>query len=86
MLLGESNQKTLHDIIELLIWSQGYININEIHELPCEEFMYLRNIFKEKFTKEQEQKQEFIKNTFEFAKKGIEAICKTIANVFGGKK
>lgn len=86
MLYGESNQKVLHDTIELLVWSQGYININDIQEFPCDEFFYIRNIFKDKFEKEQEQKQEFIKNTFEFARKGVEAICKTFAYAFGGKK
>jgi hypothetical protein len=86
MLLNESNQKLLHEIIELLVWTEGFINISEIKEFQCDEFFYLRNVFKEKYEKEQDSKQEFIKNTFEFAKKGIETICKTIAYAFGGKK
>jgi hypothetical protein len=55
-------------------------------DMSFDEFTYLRHIFKEKFEQEQKGKQEFIKNTFEFAKKAVEVICKTIAYAFGGKK
>jgi enolase len=86
MILEYSVQRITHEIIELLIWSNGFINISEAHQMTFDEFHYLRKIFKEKFEQEQKNKQEFIKNTFEFAKKGIEIICKTIAGAFGGKK
>ena len=77
-------QQVLNDIAELLIYSSSSINIWEAEELSCVEFEYYKNIFKEKFEKELENKNEFIKNTFEFAKKAVEIICKTIANVWGG--
>lgn len=82
MLLDYCNQKLTNEIIELLIWSNGFINKCEIENFTVDEFFYYRKIFKDKFEKEQDNKQEFIKNTFDFAKKGIEAICKTIANAF----
>lgn len=77
-------QQVLNDIAELLIYSSSSINIGEAEELSCVEFEYYKNIFKQKFEKELENKNEFIKNTFEFAKKAVEIICKTIANVWGG--
>lgn len=86
MILNYSVKRLMHEIIELLIWSNGFINISEIYEFNNDEFIYLRSIFKDKFEQEQKSKQEFIKNTFEFARKGIEIICKTIAYAFGGKK
>ena len=39
----------------------------------------------DKFDAEAKNKQEFIKNTFEFARKSVEVICKTIAGAFGTK-
>jgi hypothetical protein len=77
-------QQVLNEIAELLIYSASSINIEEAEELSCVEFDYYKNIFKQKFEKELENKNEFIKNTFEFAKKAVEIICKTIANVWGG--
>ena len=77
-------QQVLNDILELLIYSSASINIGEAEELSCVEFDYYKGIFKEKFEKDTENKNEFIKNTFEFAKKAVEIICKTIANVWGG--
>ena len=32
-----------------------------------------------------ENRKKFIENTFEFARKGIEVLCKTIAGAFGTK-
>lgn len=77
-------QQVLNDIAELLIYSSPSINIGDAEELSCVEFDYYKNIFKQKFEKELENKSEFIKNTFEFAKKAVEIICKTIGNVWGG--
>lgn len=86
MILECSAKKLLHDVIELLIWSNGFINISNMENMDNNEFLYLHKIFKEKFEQEQKNKQEFIQNTFDFAKKGIEIICKTIGYAFGGKK
>lgn len=80
-----SYEGVLHSASELLVWSEGIININDIENLDLYEFEVYREIFKNKFEAEQEGKKEFIKNTFEFAKKGIEAICKTVAGAYGTK-
>lgn len=79
MHLNSSYDELLHHISELLIWSNGFINIGEIENLDLYEFEAYREIFKHKYEVEQEQKKEFTKNTFEYAKKAVEAICKTIA-------
>lgn len=91
---SDSYQKVLNDIIELVVFSNNAISITEAEEIGCVEFEYYKNIFKEKYTKDIENKKEFIQNTFEFARKAVETICKTIINawgigisgLFGGKK
>jgi hypothetical protein len=85
MQLNSAYQQVLNDIAEIGIFCSPFINISEAENLSCVEFDYYRSIFKEKFEKEQENKAEFIKASFEFAKKCTEAICKTVAGVFGGK-
>lgn len=85
MLFNSSYDYTLHNISELLVWCNGIINIDTIDNLDLYEFEVYREIFKNKFEAEQEGKKEFIKNTFEFAKKGVETICKTIAGSYGTK-
>lgn len=76
----------LQSVSELLVWSTGYINIGEVEKLDLYEFEAYREIFKYKHEAEQDEKKEFIKNTFEFASKCTENICKTVAGVFGTKK
>lgn len=49
------------------------------------DFMTYRSIFKSKYEGEADNKKKFIEGTFEFAKKGIEVICKTIAGAYGTK-
>jgi hypothetical protein len=75
----------LNECIELVVWAAPCINILEIDEIDLHEFDVYRKIFKEKFDAESKSKQEFIKNTFEFARKCVETICKTIAGAFGTK-
>lgn len=76
-------QQVLNELLEITIYSSASININEAEELSCVEFEYYKSFFKQKFEKEMDNKNEFIKNTFEFAKKAVEIICKTIANAMG---
>jgi len=85
MQLNSAYQQVLNDIAELGVVSSSFINISEAEDLSCVEFDYYRSIFKQKYEKEQENKAEFTKASFEFAKKCTEAICKTIAGVFGSK-
>lgn len=66
------------------MYSGSGIPIEDIENLTSVEFEYYYKIFKEKFEKESENRNEFIQNTFEFARKCVEVICKTIANVWGG--
>lgn len=86
MHFNSSYMSILQSVSELLVWASGYINIGEVEKLDLYEFEAYREIFKYKHESEQDDKKEFIKNTFEFASKCTENICKTIANVFGMKK
>lgn len=78
-------QQMVNHAIELLIWAAPSINILEVDYLDVAEFELYRKVFKNKFEQEQDNKNEFIKNTFEFARKCVEVICKTIAGAFGTK-
>lgn len=82
---NSSYQQVLNDIAEIGVVSASFINISQAEDLSCVEFDYYREIYKQKYEKEQENRAEFIKSTFDFAKKCTEAICKTIAGAFGGK-
>ena len=75
----------LNECIELIVWAAPSINIGEVDEIDLFEFEVYRKVFKDKFESEAKNKQEFIKNTFDFAKKCVEVICKTIAGAFGTK-
>ena len=86
MRFNASYEGVLHSVSELLVWSNGIINISEVENLDLYEFEVYREIFKNKFEAEQDGKKEFIKNTFEFAKKCTEAICKTVAGAYGTKQ
>jgi hypothetical protein len=79
--LGYRN--TINQIIELLVWANGLLDKNEIEELDQIEFDLFRSFFKKKYEDDNEQKKKFIENTFEFANKAVEVICKTIAGAYG---
>jgi hypothetical protein len=70
---------------EMLIWSNGFINIGEMDRMDVFEFDAFREMFKKKYEEDADSKKEFTKATFEFARKGIETICKTISAAFGAK-
>jgi len=76
---------TLGEIAELSIWSNNLINIKQAEELDISDFYFYRELFKKKFEEEKKSKSEFIKACFEFAKKGIESICKTFVGSNGNK-
>ena len=76
---------TINECIELVVWAAPSINIGEVDDLDLHEFEIYRKVFKDKFENEAKNKQEFIKNTFDFARKSVEVICKTIAGAFGTK-
>jgi len=84
MSFNTSYLNTLGEISELAIWSSNLINILDAEELDLSDFYFYRELFKKKFEEEKKSKSEFIKACFEFAKKGIEVLCKTIAGA-GGK-
>jgi hypothetical protein len=79
--LGYRN--TLSQITELLIWANGLLSIPVIEELDQIEFEFYRTFFRKKYEEDNEQKKKFIENTFEFANKAVEVICKTIAGAYG---
>jgi hypothetical protein len=85
MLMDSCYKAILNECIELVIWAAPSINIGEVDNIDLHEFEIYRKVFKEKFDAEAKNKQEFIKNTFEFARKSVEVICKTIAGAFGTK-
>lgn len=49
------------------------------------DFITYRSIFKSKYDAEVENKKKFVEGTFEFAKKAVEAICKTVSGAYGTK-
>lgn len=49
------------------------------------DFINYRSIFKSRYEGEADNKKKFIENTFEFARKSVEVICKTIAGAYGTK-
>jgi hypothetical protein len=77
---------TLGEISELAIWSSNVINILDAEELEISDFYFYRELFKKKFEEEKKSKSEFIKICFDFAKKAIEILCKTIAGSNGSKQ
>lgn len=79
--LGYRN--ALSQIIELLVWSNGIVDKSEIEEMDQIEFEFYRTFFRKKYEEDNEQKKKFIENTFEFANKAVEVICKTIAGAYG---
>jgi hypothetical protein len=79
--LGYRN--SINQVIELLVWSSGVLDKQEIEELDSIEFDIYRTFFKKKYEDDNEQKKKFIENTFEFANKAVEVICKTIAGAYG---
>ena len=83
--MESSYQATFHECVELVIWASPSINIDGVDNLDIYEFEFYRKVFKDKFENDAKNKQEFIKNTFEFARKCVEVICKTIAGAFGTK-
>lgn len=85
MSFGTSYQNTLGESAELAIWSDGIINIGDIDSLDVLDFYFYRELFKKKFEEEKKSKSEFIKGCFEFAKKAVEVICKTIGGSYGTK-
>lgn len=85
MQLDSSYHKTLYEIAELGIWAAGFINISEVENLTCVEFEFYRNVLKEKYEAEMENRKDLIEKAFKFGGNCTETICKTIANAFGGK-
>lgn len=79
--LGYRN--ALSQVIELLVWSNGLLTKNQIEELDQVEYEVYKTFFKKKYEEDNEQKKKFIENTFEFANKAVEVICKTIAGAYG---
>lgn len=77
--------QVLNDISELGIWAAPFINIEEAEELTCLEFEFYRNVFREKYEKEQENKMEIIKKAFEYGGQCTKAICDSIGKAFSGK-
>lgn len=79
--LGYRN--ALSQVIELLVWSNGLLTKDQIEELDQVEYEVYKTFFKKKYEDDNEQKKKFIENTFEFANKAVEVICKTIAGAYG---
>lgn len=79
--LGYRN--ALSQVIELLVWSNGLLTKDQIEELDQVEYDVYKTFFKKKYEEDNEQKKKFIENTFEFANKAVEVICKTIAGAYG---
>lgn len=84
MIYSDAYQNILNKIAAFYVYTGSSLNLDDIENVNCVEFEYYFNLFKEKFEKENENKNEFIQNTFEFARNCVEVICKTIANVWGG--
>ena len=79
--LGYRN--TINQIIELLVWADGLLSVDQIDNFDQIEFDIYRTFFRKKYEEDNEQKKKFIENTFEFANKAVEVICKTIAGAYG---
>lgn len=78
--------QTINEISELIVWSDGGVGtINTIEDMSMVDFLTYRSIFKSKYEGEADNKKKFVENTFEFARKAVEVICKTIAGAYGTK-
>jgi hypothetical protein len=78
--------QTINEISELLVWSEGCVgDVKTIEELSLIDFINYRQIFKSKYEGDADNKKKFIENTFEFARKAVEVICKTVAGAYGTK-
>lgn len=86
MSFDSSYIQTINEISELIVWSSAGIgNLEIVENMSMLDFINYRSIFKAKFEGEAENKKKFIENTFEFARKSVEVICKTIAGAYGTK-
>ena len=85
MTMDSCYKAILNECIELVVWAAPSINIGEVDTFDIHEFDIYRKVFKDKYEADTKSKQEFIKSTFEFARKCVEVICKTIAGAFGTK-
>ena len=81
-----SYQQILNNIAELGIWASPFINRCDVEDLSVFEFEFYRTIFKEKYEKEAENKNQVISKAFEYAGECTKAICKTLGGMFGGSK
>jgi hypothetical protein len=82
-----SYQQILSEIAQLNIFSGGSLSISEIEDLDLIDYYFYKEIYKNHYEQEQNNKQELIKQSFEFAKKSVEIICKSIGGLGGsGKK
>lgn len=82
-----SYQQILGEIAQLNIFSGGSLSISEIEDLDLIDYYFYKEIYKNHYEQEQNNKQELIKQSFEFAKKSVEIICKSIGGLGGtGKK
>jgi hypothetical protein len=78
--------QTINEISELIVWSDGGLgDLRVIENMSMLDFINYRSIFKTKYEAEIENKKKFIEGTFEFARKSVEVICKTIAGAYGTK-
>ncbi len=61
------------------------MTVDIIESMSMGDFLNYRNIFKSKYDGDAENKKKFIENTFDFARKAVEVICKTVAGAYGTK-
>jgi hypothetical protein len=86
MTFESSYLQTINEIAELIVWSDGNLgDVNSIESMCMVDFFNYRKIFKGKYEGDAENKKKFIENSFDFAKKAVEVICKTIASSNGSK-
>lgn len=72
----------LNDIIELVIYSEGGITVQDVENMSADELPYFIYNLKKYYTDKQTQKQEFIKSIMEFAKANLESLFKLL----GGRR
>lgn len=78
--------QTINEISELLVWSDGVVgDIKILEDISIIDFINYRQIFKAKYEGDADNKKKFVENTFEFARKAVEVICKTVAGAYGTK-
>jgi hypothetical protein len=75
----------INSAIELIIYSDGGITLNDVENMSADELGYFIYNFKKTYEDKQKSRQEFIKTIFDYANKALDTLFKLLKSLGGGK-